>query len=86
LAFTADGQLLIACYKPDEVWIGHADGIAEVLLEDPTGELLNRPTNIALHGGLLVVANLGGWQLAAVASDLAAGPIHYPMLPTPSQR
>lgn len=89
LSFTADHELLIGCYKPDAVWIGHADGRAEPLLEDPTGELLNRPTNVALHGGRLVMSNLGGWQLTAVATNLAPGLIHYPTLRTtdsPSDR
>jgi len=82
LAFSADNQLLIGCYKPDAVWIGHPNGTAEPLLEDPTGELLNRPTNIALHDGRLVVSNLGGLQLTAVATNLATGPIHYPTVRT----
>jgi gluconolactonase len=82
LAFTADGRLLIACYRPDAVmtWDGSA---REVLAEDWTGENLNAPTNLAFVGdGLdrLVTANLGGYHIAELATDLRGAPLHYPRL------
>ncbi|MFW6039353.1 MAG: SMP-30/gluconolactonase/LRE family protein [bacterium] len=81
LAFTHDGRLLIACYKPDAIFLGERDGTVRLLHEDPTGELLNRPTNVALHEGQLYVANLGGWHITRIATDLQPGPVQRPQLP-----
>ena len=78
IAFTADGQLLIACYKPDCVLIGRPDGSIEPLLEDPTGELLSRPTNVLLVDGKIYVANLGGWHITIVETDLEPAPVYFP--------
>ena len=80
LAFAADGRLIIACYKPDGVYVGHPDGRVELLCEDPTGELLCRPTNAALHGGRLYLANLGGWHITALDTDMQLGPMRRPRL------
>jgi gluconolactonase len=80
LAFTADGHLLISCYKPDIVYIGSPSGDVEVLIEDHTAELLSRPTNIALHNGRIYIANLGGWHIAAVETDMVGAPLNYPTL------
>lgn len=82
LAFAADGRLLIACYKPDGIYLASPEGGVELYAHDPTGELLSRPTNIALAEGMLYVANLGGWHLTAIESDLPPAPLHYPMLGT----
>jgi len=60
IVFTEDGVLLVACYKPDLVLACHPGGRIEVLVEDPTGELLLRPTNVVLSDEQLYVANLGG--------------------------
>ena len=81
LAFAADGRLVISCYRPDVVYLGHPDGRVEVLVEDLTGELLNRPANTALHGGRLYLSNLGGWHLSVLDTDLHAAPLHRPSLP-----
>jgi sugar lactone lactonase YvrE len=70
IAFAADGRLVIACYKPDAIYVGFPDGRVELLYEDPTGELLNRPTNVALSDGRLYIANLGGWHLTSIPSDM----------------
>jgi sugar lactone lactonase YvrE len=80
IAFAASGELLIACYKPDAVMIGDSNGRVEVLYDDPTGELLCRPTNIALRDGELFISNLGGWHLTVIDSQFEPLPLHYPML------
>lgn len=80
IVFAGDGQLVVGCYKPDAVFVALPDGSVEQLYDDPTGELLNRPTNIALHGGRLYVANLGGWHVTVIETDLAPGPIHRPTM------
>ena len=81
LAFTDDGRLLIACYRPDVIYLGRPDGTNETLVEDLTAELLTRPANVALHDGHLYAANLGGWHLTKMATDLRPAPIHRPLLP-----
>lgn len=78
LAFSEDGQLLISCYKPDAVLLAQSDGTSETYLEDPTGELLSRPTNVALFDGHLYIANLGGWQIVRVETHLRPRVLHYP--------
>ena len=80
LAFCDDGRLLIACYRPDIIYLGHPDGRVEVLIEDLTAELLCRPANVALGGGRLVIANLGGWHLTTMPTDLRPAPVHRPLL------
>ena len=84
LAFAADGRLVISCYRPDIVYLGSPGGLVEVLIEDHTAELLNRPANAALHGGFLYLSNLGGWHLSAVATDLRPAPLHRPACPSGS--
>jgi len=82
LAFTADGRLLIGCYRPDAVMIW--DGSTrDTLVDDWTGENLNAPTNLAFIGaGLdrLVTANLGGYHIAELAAGLRGAPLRYPTL------
>ena len=81
VAFTADGGLLVACYRPDRIVHIDADGEIEVLAEDPQGTLLGAPTNVAFAGAeldRLVCANLGRWHLALVDSGLRGAPLHYP--------
>jgi sugar lactone lactonase YvrE len=80
IAFATSGELLIACYKPDAVMLGIHGGRVEVLCDDPTGELLCRPTNVALRGGKLFVANLGGWHVTVLDTPLTPLPLHYPVL------
>jgi gluconolactonase len=81
LAFTAQGRLVIACYRPDIVCLGYPDGRLQVLVEDLTGELLLRPTNVALHDGKMYLANLGGRCISVLDTDLEPGPLHRPRLP-----
>lgn len=74
-----DGTLVIGCYKPDSVYVGHLDGTTEPIVEDPYGELLSRPTNVALHSGRLYISNLGGWHISSIPTDLTPGPVHRPV-------
>jgi len=80
IAFTADGLLLITCYRPDAVftWDGSTLG---TLVEDWSGLVLSAPTNIAFIGaGLdrLVSSNLAGWHLTLIDAGLVGAPLHYP--------
>lgn len=81
VAFTADGGVLVACYRPDQIVHIDAAGNVEVVAEDPQGTLLAAPTNVAFAGAeldRLVCANLGRWHLALVDSGLRGAPLHYP--------
>ena len=78
---TADGGMLICCYRPDRIYHRAADGALEVLAEDPQGTLLGAPTNAAFAGprlGQLVVANLGRWHLTALDPGLRGSALHRP--------
>jgi gluconolactonase len=81
VAFTADGGVVISCYRPDRIVHLDTGGRAEVVAEDPQGTLLAAPTNVAFAGpnlDRLVCANLGRWHLALVESGLRGAPLHYP--------
>jgi len=80
IAFTADGLLLITCYRPDAVftWDGSTLG---TLVEDWSGLVLSAPTNIAFIGpgrDQLVSANLAGWHLTRIEAGLVGAPLHHP--------
>ena len=82
IAFTADGMLLISCYRPDTVhtWDGEALG---TLVEDWSGLALSAPTNIAFIGpgrDQLVSSNLAGWHLTRIDAGLVGGPMHHPRI------
>jgi gluconolactonase len=83
LAFTDEGRLLIACYRPDLVYLW--DGTeASVLVEDWTGTDLCAPTNVAFGGASLdrlYAANLAGWHVTLIEAGLRGAPLHYPELP-----
>jgi gluconolactonase len=81
VAFTADGGVLVSCYRPDRIVHLDATGAVEVIADDPQGTLLGGPTNIAFAGpelDRLVCANLGRWHLALVSCGLRGLPLHYP--------
>jgi gluconolactonase len=81
VAFTADGGVLVSCYRPDRIVHLDSAGIVEIVAEDPQGTLLAGPTNVAFAGAALdrlVCANLGRWHLALIDSGLRGAPLHYP--------
>jgi gluconolactonase len=81
LAFTADGGVVVSCYRPDRIVHIDSAGAVQIVAEDPQGTLLAAPTNIAFAGAeldRLVCANLGRWHLALVDSGLRGLPLHYP--------
>jgi gluconolactonase len=80
IAFTADGLLLITCYRPDAVFMWDGSRL-DTLVEDWTGLLLSAPTNLAFTGhGLdqLVSANLGGWHVTRIDAGFVGAPLHHP--------
>jgi gluconolactonase len=81
LAPTADGGLLVTCYRPDRIYHLDAAGTATVVAQDPQGTLLGAPTNVAFAGpdlDIAIVANLGRWHLTALDLGLRGAPLHRP--------
>lgn len=81
VALTAEGGIVVACYRPDRVVHVDGDGVVETLAEDPQGTLLSAPTNVVFAGerrDKLVSANLGRWHLTLIESSLHGVPLHYP--------
>lgn len=79
LALTADGGVVISCYRPDRIYYLDPGGDLTVLLEDPQGTLLAAPTNICFIGDdLWVSANLGRWHLTLVDTGLQGVIPHTP--------
>src|SRR5215207_289548 len=81
VAFTAEGGVLVSCYRPDRIVHLDSAGVVQIVAEDPQGTLLSAPTNVAFAGpdlDRLVCANLGRWHLSLVESGLRGAPLHYP--------
>lgn len=83
LLFDGDGGLLITCYQPNAVFRLTPAGSCSLLLHDPQAMLLSMPTNAAwLDDGRLLLSNLGGWHLSAVAVPFPPSPVEtLPFLP-----
>jgi gluconolactonase len=81
IAFTAEGGVVVSCYRPDRIVHIDASGTVEIVAEDPQGTLLGAPTNVAFAGpelDRLICANLGRWHLSVVETALRGVPLHYP--------
>lgn len=81
LAFTAEGGLLISCYRPDRIYHLASDGALEIVADDPTGTLLAAPTNVCFVGPKLdriVAANYNRRHLALLDLGLTGAPLHTP--------
>jgi sugar lactone lactonase YvrE len=81
IAVTADGGVLISCYRPDRIYHLDASGRLEVVAQDPQGTLLGAPTNVCFTGPRLdrvVCANLGRWHLTLLDLGLRGAPLHRP--------
>ena len=82
LACTADGGLLVSCYRPDRIYHLDRDGRLEIVAEDPQGTLLAAPTNVCFTGprlDVVVSANLGRWHLTRLELGLRGAPLHRPL-------
>ena len=80
-AFTADGDTIVACYRPDRIVQLARDGSIEVVAEDLQGTLLAASTNVVFVGerrDRLVSANLGRRHLTLLDVGLRGAPLHYP--------
>lgn len=82
VAATADGGLLVACYRPDAVLRVRADRSIETLVEDPDGQLLGAPANVAFVGpklDRLVTSNLGRWHVTIGDPGVRGVPLARPV-------
>jgi gluconolactonase len=88
IALCADGSVLVSCQRPDAVYRITSDGASsELLVHDPTGQLLGTPSNVCWAGSsldLLVTSNLGRWHLAI--GDLSWSELRGVPLPRPVPR
>ena len=83
LAFDADANLYISCYRPDTIFRLDTKGTLEVLVHDYEGTLMAAPTNIAFCGDNLddlLSANLGRWHISRYALNTVGLPLNYPVL------
>lgn len=81
LAFTADGGVLVSCYRPDRIYHLAVDGTLQIVADDYQGTLLGAPTNVCFAGDnldLVVCANLGRWHLTLLDLELRGAPLHAP--------
>lgn len=84
VAVAEDGSIVVACYRPDALLRVTPDGGVETLVEDPDGQLLGAPANVAFVGGQLdrvVTSNLGRWHVAIGDIGLRGMPLPRPILP-----
>lgn len=83
VAFDTDGNLYIACYRPDRIYRFSSDGELEVLADDFEGTIIAAPTNIAFCGvnrDILLSANLGRWHITRYDTGAKGIALHYPDL------
>ncbi len=73
LAFADDGTLLIACYRPDAVFVLNPEGVLSTLVEDYQGTAVAAPTNVAFGGPLMnrvFIASLARWHIGFVDTEM----------------
>jgi gluconolactonase len=84
LAFDRQGNLYVVTYRPDTVWVVPAGKrTAEAYANDPEGNILSSPTNLAFAAGddcRLLVANIGRWHLTSLSVPHPGLPLPYPVV------
>ena len=83
VAFDTDGNLYIACYRPDRIYRYSTSAELEVLADDFEGTIIAAPTNIAFCGAereVLLSANLGRWHITQYETGAKGLSLHYPSL------
>jgi gluconolactonase len=82
IAFAADGSAIIACYRPDTVYLRTPFGEIRTLGHDPEGTVLAAPTNCVFTGpdlGTIAVPNIGRWHVTRFSvPGLVGAPLFYP--------
>ena len=75
---TADGTLVISCYRPDVIYLWNKESGHQVLVEDAEGTYVAAPTNTVFTGpdrNILVWPNFGRWDVAKLQTHLTGIPI-----------
>lgn len=83
LAFDAEGNLYISCYRPDIIYRLSPRGRLDVVAEDYEGTAIAAPTNIAFCGrgrDLFLSANLGRWHISRYDLGKTGMPLNFPDL------
>ena len=83
VALDDNGELYVACYRPDRVYRLGASGELEVVADDPRGLKLNTPTNVAFVGPALdrlAIANVGEWHILIGDIGARGVPLFYPTI------
>jgi gluconolactonase len=84
LALDGEGNLYVGCYTPETVFKVSPDRAIEIFLNDPTAEILNRPTNLAffMSGGKprLYISNFGSSNISSIGVSLPGQKLRYPSL------
>lgn len=82
IAALENGDLVIACYAPDVLYVFDIRSAAlRVLATDPRRVVLAAPTNVAFFGeqrDRLAVGSLGRWHVATAATPLRGAALRYP--------
>ena len=82
IAFTSEGELLIACYRPDAVLL-YSEGKIKVLFGDEKGLSMSAPTNVAFFGDnleRLAYANLAAGFIGEIHSGLRGARLNFPIV------
>lgn len=79
IALDSKRKLWISCYKPDAILKISQKGEIEIVIEDLTGTLLNRPTNLVLKENEILFANLGGRHIGSFEIDVKPLKLNYPV-------
>jgi gluconolactonase len=83
IALDGQGNLLVSCYRPDQILRVTPERRVELLIRDDTSEILNRVTNIAYppDGSPQVhFANMGAWHIGALDVGIGGAKLRYPVL------
>ena len=83
LALAAGGNLYVACYEPNVIYVVEPSGRVEPLIEGLAFGVLNRPTNCAFSrtDDTLYFPSYGAGDIARLAVGEQGMPLSYPKLP-----
>jgi len=82
LASAQSGNLYCSCYYPNRIYVITKERNVELLLEDPMGDALNQPTNMAFepNGTRLFFANCAGDHVGAIDVGEKGATLSYPLI------
>ena len=84
MAFDLLDNLYVGCYAPDAIFKIDSERNVAALIEDRTGEVLSRPSNVAFRPEKpteLYFANIGGWHIGCLDVGSPGRPLNYPKIP-----